>query len=58
MYRLVLPPHLHKNHNVARVFVLQHYATDESHKLSWKEPQVLIRGDHHGRTIKYIGPQS
>jgi hypothetical protein len=40
-YRLVLPPHLHKNHNVFHVFVLCHYVVDESHKLNWKELQVL-----------------
>jgi hypothetical protein len=36
-YRLVLPPHLHKTHNVFHVFVLRHYVADESHKLNWKE---------------------
>jgi hypothetical protein len=39
-YRLVLPPHLHKNHNVFHVSVLRHYVADESHKLNWKELQV------------------
>ena len=39
-YRLVLPPHLHKTHNVFHVFVLRHYVVDESHKLNWKELQV------------------
>jgi hypothetical protein len=38
--RLVLPPHLHKTHNVFHVFVLRHYVVDESHKLNWKELQV------------------
>jgi hypothetical protein len=36
-YRLVLPPHLHKTHNVFHVSVLHHYVADESHKLNWKE---------------------
>jgi hypothetical protein len=35
-YRLVLPPHLHKNHNVFHVSILCHYVADESHKLNWK----------------------
>jgi hypothetical protein len=39
-YRLVLPPHLHKTHNVFHVSVLRHYDADESHKLNWKELQV------------------
>jgi hypothetical protein len=39
-YRLVLPPHLHKNHNVFHVSVLRHYVVDESHKMNWKELQV------------------
>ena len=40
-YHLVLPPHLHKTHNVFHVSVLHHYVFDESHKLNWKELQVL-----------------
>jgi hypothetical protein len=43
-YRLVLPPHLHKTHNVFHVSVLRHYVADESHKLNWKELQVLDVG--------------
>jgi hypothetical protein len=43
-YRLVLPPHLHKTHNVFHVFVLRHYVVDESHKLNWKELQVSNAG--------------
>jgi hypothetical protein len=39
-YRLVLPPHLHKTHNVFHVSVLCHYVADESHKINWKELQV------------------
>jgi hypothetical protein len=39
-YRLVLPPHLHKTHNVFHVSVLRHYVADESHKLNWKELEV------------------
>jgi hypothetical protein len=39
-YRLVLPPHLHKTHNVFHVSVLHHYVAGESHKLNWKELQV------------------
>jgi hypothetical protein len=39
-YHLVLPPHLHKTHNVFHVSVLCHYVVDESHKLNWKELQV------------------
>jgi hypothetical protein len=43
-YHLVLPPHLHKTHNVFHVSVLRHYVVDESHKLNWKELQVLDTG--------------
>jgi hypothetical protein len=43
-YCLVLPPHLHKTHNVFHVFVLCHYVADESHKLNWKELQVSDAG--------------
>jgi hypothetical protein len=39
-YRLVVPPHLHKTHNVFHVSFLRHYVVDESHKLNWKELQV------------------
>jgi hypothetical protein len=39
-YRLILPPHLHKTHNVFHVYVLCHYVADESHKVNWKELQV------------------
>jgi hypothetical protein len=44
-YRLVLPPHFHKTHNVFHVFVLRHYVVDESHKLNWKELQVSDVGN-------------
>jgi hypothetical protein len=43
-YRLVLPPHLHKTHNVFHVSVLCHYVVDESHKINWKELQVSDAG--------------
>jgi hypothetical protein len=43
-YRLVLPPHLHKTHNVFHVSVLLHDVVDESHKLNWKELQVSDMG--------------
>ena len=36
-YCLILPPHLHKTHNVFHVPVLHHYVADESHKLNWNE---------------------
>jgi hypothetical protein len=39
-YHLVLPPHLHKTHNVFHVFVLRHYVVDESHKLNWNDLKV------------------
>jgi hypothetical protein len=39
-YHLILPPHLHKTHNVFHVSILRHYVADESHKLNWKELQV------------------
>jgi hypothetical protein len=39
-YRLVLPPDLHKTHNVFHVSVLRHYVANESHKLNWKELHV------------------
>jgi hypothetical protein len=44
-YRLVLPPHLHKTHNIFHVSVLRHYVADESHKLNWKELQVSDVGN-------------
>jgi hypothetical protein len=44
-YRLVLPPHLHKTHNVFHVSVLCPYVADESHKLNWKELQVSNMGN-------------
>jgi hypothetical protein len=43
-YHCVLPPHLHKTHNVFHVSVLRHYVVDESHKINWKELQVLDQG--------------
>ena len=43
-YRLALPPHLHKTHNVFHVSVLRHYVDDESHKITWKELQVSDEG--------------
>jgi hypothetical protein len=54
-YRLVLPPHLHRIHNVFHVSVLCHYVADESHKLNWKELQVSDARNPHGRTITHIG---
>eukprot|EP00253_Pinus_taeda_P027559 PITA_27559 len=39
-YRLALPPHLHKIHNVFHVSILRHYIADLSHNLQWKELQV------------------
>jgi hypothetical protein len=52
-YRLVLPPHLHKTHNVFHVSALRHYVADESHKLNWKELQGIGRGNPHGRTLTH-----
>ena len=43
-YRLALPPHLHKTHNVFHVSVLRHYVADVSHKINWKELQVSDEG--------------
>jgi hypothetical protein len=43
-YHLILPPHLHKTHNVFHVSILCHYVVDESHKLNWKELQVSDMG--------------
>eukprot|EP00253_Pinus_taeda_P005595 PITA_05595 len=43
-YRLALPPHLHRIHNVFNVSVLRHYIADLSHNLQWKELQVLDEG--------------
>ena len=61
-YRLVLPPHLHKTHNVFHVSVLRHYVADESHKINWNELQVSDVGtltveplrilDHRARQLK------
>jgi hypothetical protein len=48
-YCLVLPPHLHKNHNVFYVSVLRHYVADESHKPNWKE---LLVSDVETLTIE------
>jgi len=43
-YHLVLPPHLHKTHDVFHVSILQHYVSDESHKLDWQDLQVFDMG--------------
>eukprot|EP00253_Pinus_taeda_P007223 PITA_07223 len=43
-YRLALPPHLHKTHNVFHVSVLRHYIADQSHNLQWKELKVSDEG--------------
>ena len=43
-YRLVLPPHLDKTHNVFHVSILRHYVADESHRLNLKELQVSDAG--------------
>eukprot|EP00253_Pinus_taeda_P028062 PITA_28062 len=43
-YRLALPPHLHRIHNVFHVSVLRHYIADQSHNLQWKELQVSDEG--------------
>lgn len=43
-YHLVLPPHLHKTHDVLHVSILRHYVSDESHKIDWRELQVLDVG--------------
>ena len=61
-YRLVLPPHLHKTHDVFHVSILRHYVFDESHKLDWREFQVSDMGtvvveplcilDHRVRQLK------
>ena len=36
-YRLALPSHLHRIHNVFHVSVLRHYVADLSHNIQWKE---------------------
>ena len=36
-YRLVVPPHLHKTHDVLHVSILLRYIVNEYHKLNWKE---------------------
>jgi hypothetical protein len=43
-YRLALPPHLHRIHNVFHVSVLRHYIADLSHNIQWKELQVSDEG--------------
>ena len=43
-YRLVLPPHFHKTHNVFHASVLRHYVAHEPHKINWKELQVSDEG--------------
>eukprot|EP00253_Pinus_taeda_P014073 PITA_14073 len=43
-YRPVLPPNLHKTHDVFHVSILRHYVSDESHKLDWRELQVSDMG--------------
>ena len=43
-YRLALPPHLHRIHNVFHVSVLRHYVADLSHNIQWKELQVSDEG--------------
>jgi len=44
VYRLALPPHLHKVHNVFYVSVLRHCIVDKSHNFQWKELQVSDEG--------------
>lgn len=39
-YRLILPPHFHKSHDVFHVSILRHYVSDEYHKLDWRELHV------------------
>jgi hypothetical protein len=53
-YRLILPPHLHKTHNVFHVSVLHHYVADESHKLNWKELQVSDVGTLTVRPLRIL----
>ena len=36
-YHLVLPPHLHKTHDVFHVSILRHYVSNESHNLDWRD---------------------
>eukprot|EP00253_Pinus_taeda_P028742 PITA_28742 len=43
-YRLALPPHLHRIHNVFHVSVLRHYISDPSHNIQWRELQVSDEG--------------
>ena len=43
-YRIALPPHLYRTHNVFHVSVLRHYIADESHKINWKDLQVSDEG--------------
>ena len=53
-YSLALPPHLHKTHNVFHVFVLRHYVADESHKLQWKELQVMDEGTFMVKPLRIL----
>jgi hypothetical protein len=55
-YRLVLPSHLHKTHNVFHVSLLRHYVVDESSKLKLEGIASLGHGNHDGRTFTHIGP--
>ena len=53
-YRLVLPPHLYRTHNVFYVPVLRHYIADESHKIHWKDLQVSDEGTFIVETLRIL----
>jgi hypothetical protein len=54
-YHLVLPPHLHKTHNVFHVYFLPHYVANESHKINWKELQVSDVGTLTIEPLRILG---
>ena len=53
-YRLALPPHLHRTHNVFHVSVLRHYIADESHKIHWKDLQVSDEGTFMAEPLRIL----
>ena len=53
-YRLALPPHLYRTHNVFHVSVLRHYIADESHKIHWKDLQVSDEGTFTAEPLRIL----
>ena len=53
-YRLALPPHLYRTHNVFHVSVLRHYIANESHKIHWKDLHVSDEGTFTAEPLRIL----